>query len=91
MPVGHQDSCSICLGNFYDEFQQYGEDFNNQILAEVTPCGHCYHLACVQAWFNAPGNHLCPNCQGQMFGWNDITQITYSDYYDAAYGNFLNK
>lgn len=41
------DSCPICL----DEFNQ------NEVLNEL-PCGHCYHIACIQPWLQ----YRSPNC-----------------------------
>lgn len=45
------DSCPICL----DEFNQ------NEVLNEL-PCGHCYHIACIQPWlqYRSP---CCPLCK----------------------------
>ena len=45
------DSCPICL----DEFNQ------NEVLNEL-PCGHCYHIACIQPWlqYRSP---VCPLCK----------------------------
>ena len=44
------DSCPICL----DEFNQ------NEVLNEL-PCGHCYHIACIQPWlqYRSPSCPLC--------------------------------
>lgn len=45
------DSCPICL----DEFNC------NEVLNEL-PCGHCYHIACIQPWlqYRSP---CCPLCK----------------------------
>lgn len=45
------DSCPICL----DEFNV------NEVLNEL-PCGHCYHIACIQPWlqYRSP---CCPLCK----------------------------
>ena len=45
------DSCPICL----DEFNQ------SEVLNEL-PCGHCYHIACIQPWlqYRSP---CCPLCK----------------------------
>lgn len=45
------DSCPICL----DEFNA------NEVLNEL-PCGHCYHIACIQPWlqYRSP---CCPLCK----------------------------
>ncbi len=45
------DSCPICL----DEFN------SNEVLNEL-PCGHCYHIACIQPWLQYR-SACCPLCK----------------------------
>lgn len=45
------DGCPICL----DEFNQ------GEVLNEL-PCGHCYHIACIQPWLQYRSPY-CPLCK----------------------------
>lgn len=45
------ESCPICL----DEFNQ------GEVLNEL-PCGHCYHIACIQPWLQYRSPY-CPLCK----------------------------
>ena len=90
MPVDHNTDCAICQSNFYDEFTQHGADFNGEVIAEVAPCGHYFHLSCVQTWFDQPqGNQLCPVCREELGGHTDITSDVHDDWYQAAHGHML--
>jgi len=54
--IDREPSCSICLCE-YEE----GDG-----LARVIPCGHTYHLQCIDAW--AESHYRCPLCNYDMRG-----------------------
>ena len=54
--IDREPSCSICLCEYED-----GDG-----LARVVPCGHTYHLQCIDAW--AESHYRCPLCNYDMRG-----------------------
>ena len=42
-------------------FEPLISDSKNYIVS--TPCGHLFHMNCVQGWLNT-GNQTCPQCRG---------------------------
>ena len=54
--IENEASCSICLCE-YEE----GDG-----MARVVPCGHTYHLQCIDAW--AESHYRCPLCNYDMRG-----------------------
>ena len=45
--------CSVCL-----------EDLKCQERARVLPCGHWFHLGCIDGWLMR--QHWCPNCKHDL-------------------------
>jgi hypothetical protein len=54
--IDREPSCSICLCEYED-----GDG-----CARVVPCGHTYHLQCIDAW--AESHFRCPLCNYDMRG-----------------------
>ncbi|KAK9834335.1 hypothetical protein WJX81_008044 [Elliptochloris bilobata] len=51
---GGEDACSVCLGEY-----EAGE-----LLRRLPPCGHEFHLKCIDAWL---GQHsTCPICRAPL-------------------------
>jgi hypothetical protein len=48
-----ETTCQICFDT-YDEQRQ---------LYRVLPCGHSYHVNCIDEWFQLPSHNSCPTCR----------------------------
>lgn len=51
IPKGEDDLCVICLGNLYED----GDDYEPVIML---PCGHMFHDVCLMEWLK--GRNYCP-------------------------------
>ena len=54
-------SCPTCL-----------ETFTQNCLIYSTPCGHIYHLNCIERWLK--DNVSCPQCRKRCI-WSDLRRI----------------
>ena len=55
-------SCPTCL-----------ETFTQNCLIYSTPCGHIYHLNCIERWLK--DNVSCPQCRKRCI-WSDLRRTT---------------
>ncbi|RAL42798.1 hypothetical protein DM860_009305 [Cuscuta australis] len=53
-PHHHQQECSVCLTEFAPD-----------AVINRLPCGHVFHTACVEKWFQY-WNFTCPLCRNRM-------------------------
>jgi hypothetical protein len=58
--------CAICQSDFYNTAM------GNRIPIRL-PCGHVFHLSCVETYLGANAELPCPFCR-QMFGRNDLIE-----------------
>lgn len=59
----HNDVCSIC--------------YEGMTSAKVTPCGHFYHVHCLDKWIS--DQNRCPLCSAQIRDWLRLLQSNASE------------
>jgi hypothetical protein len=55
LTVDNKDMCAICLMDYVEE----------EMLREL-PCGHRFHVGCVDQWFRSSGSLSCPMCKARV-------------------------
>jgi hypothetical protein len=51
-----ESNCQICFDNYNEQRQLY----------RVLPCGHSYHVNCIDEWFQLPTHKNCPTCRADF-------------------------